>query len=346
MGMRHLTDTRLKSWKKTRRSWRRHPSYNQLFAKLQSRSNESKDEDDDVDYKEIEDDVFEDEKSCQSTAVSLKSDSHVLYRRLLSLISLRKIWDLLVQYIWRTSHRNRSGTQPTTPTRKVVEIEDVPPPENELYMLDSDSESEDLFQDCEQDETKDIESVDFCFSPPAPSFVEALNRPFSSLFLRHEVIFTPQPATPLVFTPATLPTGSSNLSSTSNRSRLADLCWDNYELTSVPADDGNLIGCERWSALPRSQRMPTASCLKMLWSLDSPSYDQLVGSSITEDVEEDGHGTGHQSSANSFPTISQDPVQDSEKLREGNFSEELIELLEDKSSGTSQVKDCNDNVLN
>ncbi|XP_057367796.1 uncharacterized protein LOC130688807 [Daphnia carinata] len=340
MGMRHLTDTRFKSWKKTRRSWRinwhRHPSYNELFAKLQSRSNESK-EDDDVDYEEIDDDVFEDEKSCQSTTVSLKSNYHVLYRRLLSLISLRKIWDLLVQYIW-TSHRNRSGTQSTTPTRKVVEIEDVPPPENELYMLESDSESEDLFQDCEQDETKDIENVDFCFSPPAPSFVEALNRPFSSLFLRHEVIFTPQPATPLVFTPATLPTGSSNQSSMSNRLRLADLCWDNYELTTIPADDGNVIGCERWSVLPRSQRMPTASCLKMLWNLDSPS--------ITEDVDEDGHGTGHQPSTNSLPVISQDPVSGNEELPKGNYSEGLSKLLEGKSNGTSQIKDCNDNVLN
>lgn len=374
MGMRHLTDTRFKSWKKPRRSWRldwhRHPSYNELFAKLLSRGSESKEEDDDVDYEEIDDDVFEDEKSCQSTAVSLKRDSLVLYRRLLSLISLRKIWDFLVQYIW-TSYRNRSETKPTTPTRKVVEIQDVPPPENEWNMLESDSENEDLFQDCEQDESNDIENVDFCFSPPAPSFVEALNRPFSSLLLRHDVIFTPQPATPLVFTPATLPTGSSNQSNTSNRSRLADLCWDNYELTSVPADDGNVIACERWSVLPRSQRMPTASCLKMLWNLDSPSYDQLAGSSITEDVEDGGHEPGHQSSVNSLRAISRNPVPGNEELQncpEENFSEvnhfffflnlnemiipfccnkrQGIELFGGKSVGTSQIKDCNDNVLN
>lgn len=289
MVMRHPIDTRLKTWRKAnvRRSWRsdclhRHPSYNQLYAKLLSRVNESE-EDDNLDYDLIDDDVFENEESCKTTVVDRRSDSCVIYRRFFSLISLRKIWNFLVCYIW-TSHSNQSGAQTDTSPGKVVEIDDVSTPGNDWNILDSDSDSEELFQDCEQDKPNDMEDVNFCFSPPAPGFVEAMNRPFSSLFLRHDVIFTPQPATPLVFTPAMIATGSSTQSNTSNRSRLADLCWDNYEWAT---DDGNVIGRERWSVLPRSQRMPMVSCLKMLWNLDSPSYDQLSGSPITEDVEED-----------------------------------------------------------
>jgi hypothetical protein len=46
-----------------------------------------------------------------------------------------------------------------------------------------------------------------------------------------------------------------------------------------------------------------ASCLKTLWSLDSPSYDQLTGSPIAEDVEgEDDEGIN--STTHSLPVDS------------------------------------------
>lgn len=267
----------------------RHLSYSELVARFQAHLSESSYEGNgNFEYnEEVDDDVFESEESSERTTVA------VFYRHIFGFESLRKFWDLLLRYIW-TSRSSRSiAPKPATPCKKVVELDDSA---NRLPTFDSDSEEgEDLFQDCEEENaSKTVDSVNFCFSPPAPSFLEALNRPLSSLLLRYDTIFTPTPATPLTFTPATIRSNSSAQSSASNRARLADLSWDNYDLTMLPQsplEGGEVFGSGRWSALHRGNRIPMASCLKTLWSLDSPSYDQLAGSPIAEDVEgEDDEG--------------------------------------------------------
>jgi hypothetical protein len=283
----------------------RQPSYKQLVAKFQVPLREDPEGgDDNLENEEVDDDVFEDEESggvaSTTNHVVVRSHPYELYRHLLGFVSLRKIWNILLRYIW-TSHSCRSiAAQPASPSRKVVELEDS---RTQLTTLDSDSEGEDLFQDCEEEKESISDTVNFCFSPPAPSFLEALNRPLSSLLLRYDAIFTPTPATPLTFTPATIQSNSSAQSSASNRARLADLSWDNYDLTMLPQsplEGGEVFGSGRWSALPRSQRIPMASCLKTLWSLESPSYDQLAGSPIAEDIEEEDD-EGINSTTNSIP---------------------------------------------
>lgn len=345
----------------------RHLLHSQLLANFQTQLSE---DDGTLGYEE--DDVFEDEESSQwtptsTTVVVPSNSSFVLYRRIFGFESLRKIWDLLLRYIW-TSHIGRSiAPQPD----KVVEMEDP-----------SDSEGEDLFQDCEEDENDDgsktVDSVNFCFSPPAPSFVEALNRPLSSLLLRYDAIFTPTPATPRTFTPATIQSNSSAQSSASNRARLADLSWDNYDLTMLPQsplEGGEIFG--RWSAHHRGHRIPMASCLKTLWSLDSPSYDQLTGSPIAEDVEgEDDEGinsTTHSLTVDSgehagFNRIDSRASEDGLHISKGKSLKVMkffylflflfpnvecesvhwqgsIGLLDDERQDISDIKDCNHNNM-
>jgi hypothetical protein len=284
------------------------PSYNQLVAKFQRRS--TADEDHYIiEYEEIDDDVFEEEEmnsspsttTTTSHAVAVSHNSSnmcVLFsRHLFTFVSLRKIWDLISRYIWTwSSTTSRSLT--ATSSVKVVELLD----ESQLSS-DSESEGEDLFQDCYPDENNvnsdnvTMESSDnFCFSPPAPSFIEALNRPLSSLLLRYDVIFTPtQTPTPRPFTPATIKSNSSTQSTASNRARQADLFWDNYDLKMLPQSPLVENG-RRWTSLSHHQqqhgnRIPMASCLKTLWSLDSPSFAVDQPLTIAEDVEEEeGNG--------------------------------------------------------
>jgi hypothetical protein len=337
--------------------------HSQLFANFQTQLSEFSAEDDGtLGYEE--DDVFEDKESSQwtstttSTVVVPSNSSFVLYRRIFGFESLRKIWDLLLRYIW-TSHIGQSI---------------APQPDKVVEMEDSDSEGEELFQDCEEDEndgSKTVDSVNFCFSPPAPSFVEALNRPLSSLLLRYDATFTPTPATPRTFTPATIQSNSSAQSSTSNRARLAELSWDNYDLTMLPQsplEGGEIFG--RWSAHHRGHRIPMASCLKTLWSLDSPSYDQLTGSPIAEDVEgEDDEGinsTTHSlpvdSGEHRFTRIDSRASDDGLHISKGKslkvkfsicsyFYFQMLNVnfflwqLDDERQEMSDIKDCNHNNL-
>lgn len=342
----------------------RHLLHSQLFANFQTQLSEFSAEDDGtLGYEE--DDVFEDKESSQwtstttSTVVVPSNSSFVLYRRIFGFESLRKIWDLLLRYIW-TSHIGQSI---------------APQPDKVVEMEDSDSEGEELFQDCEEDDndgsSQTVDSVNFCFSPPAPSFVEALNRPLSSLLLRYDATFTPTPATPRTFTPATIQSNSSAQSSASNRARLAELSWDNYDLTMLPQsplEGGEIFG--RWSAHHRGHRIPMASCLKTLWSLDSPSYDQLTGSPIAEDVEgEDDEGinsTTHSlpvdSGEHRFTRIDSRASDDGLHISKGKSLKVMFSIcsyfyfqmfnvnfflwqLDDERQEMSDIKDCNHNNL-
>ena len=283
------------------------PSYNELVAKFQRRS--TGDEDHYIiEYEEIDDDVFEEEEmnsspsttttTTTSHAVAVSHNSSnmcVLFsRHLFTFVSLRKIWDLISRYIWTSSSTITSRSLTAASSVKVVELLD-----DSQLSSDSESEGEDLFQDCYADDNNvnsdnvTIEStVNFCFSPPAPSFIEALNRPLSSLLLRYDAIFTPtQTPTPRPFTPATIKSNSSTQSSASNRARRADLFWDNYDLKMLPQSP--LVENGRcWTSLSHHQqqhgnRIPMASCLKTLWSLDSPSFAVDQPLTIAEDVEEE-----------------------------------------------------------
>lgn len=349
----------------------RHLLHSQLFANFQEFQTQlsefSAEDDGTLGYEE--DNVFEDEESSQwtpsttsTTVVVPSNSSFVLYRRIFGLESLRKIWDLLLRCIW-TSHIGRSI---------------APQPDKVVEMEDSDSEGEDLFQDCEEDANDDVsqtvDSVNFCFSPPAPSFVEALNRPLSSLLLRYDASFTPTPATPRTFTPATIQSNSSAQSSASNRTRLADLSWDNYDLTMLPQSplEGGEIFGRAWSAHHRgNHRIPMASCLKTLWCLDSPPYDQLTGSPIAEDVEgEDDEGinsTTHSlpvdSGEHRFTRIDSRASDDGLHISKGKslkvmfsicsyFYFQMLNLnffflwqLDDERQEMSDIKDCNHNNL-